>query len=99
MAKPRQSPEKATLFRSAEKICRVLADITLWVVSVAGAVGSNLIDKAASRAKPSKKRRIPPCGRRLSNPTWCELDIVQGVPTCLACGCIAPGNITVPSSW
>ena len=45
-----------------------------------------------------KKRRIPPCGRGLSSSSWCEVEIVQGVWTCLACNCIAPGNITVPSS-
>ena len=46
-----------------------------------------------------RKRRIPPCGRGLSSSSWCEVEIVQGVWTCLACGCIAPGNITEPSSW
>ena len=46
-----------------------------------------------------KKRRIPPCGRGLSSSSWCEVEIVQGVWTCLACNSIAPGNITVPSSW
>jgi hypothetical protein len=51
MAKPHQSLEKATLFRSAEKICRVLADIPLWVVNVARAVGSSLMDKAASQGQ------------------------------------------------
>jgi hypothetical protein len=46
-----------------------------------------------------RKRRIPPCGRGLGSSSWCEVEIVQGVWTCLACGCIAPGNITEPSSW
>jgi hypothetical protein len=106
MAKPHQSLEKATLFRSAEKICRVLADIPLWVVNVARAVGSSLMDKAASRAKLAAVPPLkitPPCGRGLRNSSgnlfWCELRNVNGVSTCLACGCIAPGNITEPSSW
>jgi hypothetical protein len=46
-----------------------------------------------------KKRRIPLCGRRLSSVSWCEVELVQGVWTCLACDSVAPGNITVPSSW
>jgi hypothetical protein len=46
------------------------------------------------------KQRIPPCGRGLSRwSSWCELEIVEGVWTCLACNCIAPGNITVPRRW
>jgi hypothetical protein len=47
----------------------------------------------------ASQRRIPPCGRGLSSSSWCEVEIVQGVWTCLACNSIAPGNITVPSSW
>jgi hypothetical protein len=46
----------------------------------------------------ASQRRIPPCGRGLSSSSWCELEIVQGVWTCLACNSIAPGKITVPSS-
>ena len=41
---------------------------------------------------------IPPCGRGLSNSSGCELWNVNGVWTCLACGCIDPRNITEPSS-
>jgi hypothetical protein len=44
-------------------------------------------------------KKIPPCGRGLSSSSWCEVEIVQEVWTCLACNSIAPGNITVPSSW
>jgi hypothetical protein len=45
----------------------------------------------------TSQRRIPPCGRGLSSSSWCEVEIVQGVWTCLACNSIAPGKITVPS--
>jgi hypothetical protein len=44
------------------------------------------------------RQRIPPCGRGRSSSSWCEVEIVQGAWTCLACNCIAPGNITVASS-
>lgn|SRR5262245_12924980 len=47
----------------------------------------------------ASQRRIPPCGRGLSSSSWCEVEFVQGVWTCLACNSIASGNITVPSSW
>ena len=50
------------------------------------------------RQQMTSQRRIPPCGRGLSSSSWCEVKIVQGVWTCLACNSIAPGKITVPSS-
>jgi hypothetical protein len=50
------------------------------------------------RRRMTSQRRIPPCGRGLSSSSWCEVEIVQGVWTCLACNSIAPGKITVPSS-
>jgi hypothetical protein len=50
------------------------------------------------RQQMTSQRRIPPCGRGLSSSSWCEVEIVQGVWTCLACNSIAPGKITVPSS-
>jgi hypothetical protein len=46
------------------------------------------------RQQMTSQRRIPPCGRGLSSSSWCEIEIVQGVWTCLACNSIAPGNIT-----
>jgi hypothetical protein len=51
-----------------------------------------------SRQQMTSQRRIPPCGRGLSSSSWCEVETVQGVWTCLACNSIAPGKITVPSS-
>jgi hypothetical protein len=50
------------------------------------------------RRRMTSQPRIPPCGRGLSSSSWCEVEIVQGVWTCLACNSIAPGKITVPSS-
>jgi hypothetical protein len=64
-----------------------------------GAGAIRLSRKRAIAPTSSQPIRIPPCGRGLSNSHWCELDIVQGVPTCSACNSIAPGNLTVPSSW
>jgi hypothetical protein len=43
-----------------------------------------------------RKCRLPPCGRGLSKSPWCEIRIVQGVPTCPACNCMAPGKVTLP---
>jgi len=59
--------------------------------------GSAVIEISYSLTSASQ-RRIPPCGRGLSSSSWCEVEIVQGVWTCLACNSIAPGKITVPSS-
>jgi hypothetical protein len=65
------------------------------------AISKNRSRDAAAGSGPhyASKWRIPPCGRGRSSSSGCELDLVQGVWTCLACNCIAPGNITVPSSW
>ena len=46
----------------------------------------------------SKKRRVPPCGRGLSSCSWCEVELLEGVWTCLKCDFIAPGNLTELSS-
>jgi hypothetical protein len=93
---PRQSSERAPLFRSAKKICLVLVDA---IFVVAGAVGSSLTDRTSAKLATAPSLKIPPCGRGLRKSPWCEIRIVQGLPTCFACNCIAPGNLTVPSSW
>jgi hypothetical protein len=48
------------------------------------------------------RTQIPPCGRGCSSLPYCELErrpTSNGVLTCIYCNCIAPGGITVPSSW
>jgi hypothetical protein len=39
-----------------------------------------------------RKRRIPPCGRRRSSSSWCEVELVHGIWTCPTCGCFVPGK-------
>ena len=72
---------------------------TLWRAIQPAEVRSSAPDVCNfPRQQTTSQRRIPPCGRGLSSSSWCEVEIVQGVWTCLACNAIAPGKITVPSS-
>ena len=81
--------------REAAAVCprRLIANIRRLILTV------NITVPPSNGGFGSQPIRIPPCGRGLNNSPWYELDIVQGVPTCLACHSIAPGNLTVSSSW
>jgi hypothetical protein len=68
---------------------------TLWRAIQLAQVRSTAPDVCNfPRQQMTSQRRIPPCGRGLSSSSWCEVEIVQGVWTCLACNSIVPGNIT-----
>ena len=84
---------------SSDSVVRRVDGCTLWRAIQLAQVGSAAPDVCNfPRQQMTSQRRIPPCGRGLSSSSWCEVEIVQGVWTCLACNSIAPGKITVPSS-
>jgi hypothetical protein len=92
---PRPPPDSNTLWA----VVRRVDGCTLWRAIQLAQVRSAAPDVCNfPRQQTTSQRRIPPCGRGLSSSSWCELEIVQGVWTCLACNSIAPGKITVPSS-
>ena len=94
-SQPRPPPDSNTLWA----VVRRADGCTLWQVIQFAQVRSTAPDVCNfPRQQMTSQRRIPPCGRGLSSSSWCEVEIVQGVWTCLACNSIAPGKITVPSS-
>jgi hypothetical protein len=91
---PWPPPDSNTLWA----VVRRVDGCTLWRAIQLAQVGSAAPDVCNfPRQQMTSQRRIPPCGRGLSSSSWCEVEIVQGVWTCLACNSIAPGKITVPS--
>ena len=93
--RPWPSPDSGALW----VIVRRADGCTLWRAIQLAQVRSAASDVCNfPRQQMTSQRRIPPCGRGLSSSSWCEVEIVQGVWTCLACNSIAPGKITVPSS-
>jgi hypothetical protein len=93
--RPSPPPDSNTLWA----VVRRVDGCTLWR-AIQLAQGRSAAPDVCNfpRRQMTSQRRIPPCGRGLSSSSWCELEIVQGVWTCLACNSIAPGKITVPSS-
>jgi hypothetical protein len=92
---PWPPPDSNTLWAAVRRVdgCTLRRAIQLAQVRSAAPDVCNF-----PRQQMTSQRRIPPCGRGLSSSSWCEVKIVQGVWTCLACNSIAPGKITVPSS-
>jgi hypothetical protein len=88
---PWPPPDRNTLWA----VVRRVGGCTLWRAIQLAQVGSASPDVCNfPRQQMTSQRRIPPCGRGLSSSSWCEVEIVQGVWTWLACNSIAPGNIT-----
>jgi hypothetical protein len=86
-----QPPDSNTLWA----VVRRVDGCTLWRAIQLAQVRSAAPDVCNfPRQQTTPQCRIPPCGRGLSSSSWCEVEIVQGVWTCLACNSIAPGNIT-----
>jgi hypothetical protein len=92
---PSPPPDSNTLWA----VVRRVDGCTLWRAIQLAQVRSAAPDVCNfPRQQMTSQRRIPPCGRGLSSSSWCEVEIVRGGWTCLACNSIAPGKIIVPSS-